>query len=255
MTTWVHAHGVVSSVYLLSLVIVSGAAARVLLRRRAAQAVLAERRRIARELHDTLAQGLVGVSYQLDILRTTSDCDKGQQGAGRAHDLTRKCLLETRRSLLDLRPEVLERTDLATAVQAMAAEESELSGTAVTASISGMVRRLDRRIELHVLRVAQEALANSIRHSGATTVAITLSFGAEMLELSIADDGTRGMLHDSDPLRFGVLGIEERANEIGARLSMTARPERGMDLRMVVPLPRCTTRRPLAARLQAWMRR
>jgi signal transduction histidine kinase len=255
MATWVHAHAVASSVYLLSLVIVAGAATQLLLRRRAAHAVLAERRRIARELHDTLAQGLVGVSYQLDILRTTSDCNKGQQLAGRAHDMTRKCLVETRRSLLDLRPEVLERTDLATAVQAMAAEESELSGTAVKASIGGIVRRLDRRVELHVLRVAQEALANSMRHSGATTVAIRLSFGAEMLELSIADDGTGGILHDSGPLRLGILGIEERVNEIGARLSVISRPEGGTELRMLVPLPPCTKRRSLAARLQAWRHR
>jgi len=254
MAIWVQAHAVLSSVYLLSLMIVAGVATWVLLRRRAAQAVLAERRRIARELHDTLAQGLVGVSYQLDILRTTSDCNKGQQGAGRAHDMTRKCLLETRRSLLDLRPEVLERTDLATAVQAMAAEESELSGIAVKASISGMVRRLDRPIELHVLRVVQEALANSIRHSGAATVVIALRFGAEMLELSIADDGKGRNLHHSDSLRLGVLGIEERAKEIGARLSITSRPDGGTELRMLVPVPHCTKRRPLAARLQVWRR-
>ena len=218
-------------------------------------AVLAERNRIAREFHDTLAQNLVGLGFQLDaVIDSIGDApeqEAARRAIGDARKLARQCLSETRRSLLDLRPEILERTDLASAITGVAAQMRESSGICITAVISGDARRLEAAIEQHLLRIAQEALTNAVRHSGAQKIEVLLRFNDDAVELSIVDDGTgpRSMT-DSGPLRLGFVGIRERAAEIGGLVTVTGSSDRGLSLRVEVPTP-SRVKAALAARF-AW---
>jgi len=156
-------------------------------------AVIAERNRIAREFHDTLAQMLVGIGFHLDTAVDGLDDDPERSSTRdaltSARKLARQCLSDTRRALLDLRPDVLERTDLVTALTTIAEETKKASGIDVSMTIAGDVRRLEGRIEQHVLRIAQEGLTNAVRHSGARSIRMELRFD-EPIELSIRDDGS-----------------------------------------------------------------
>jgi signal transduction histidine kinase len=217
-------------------------------------AVLAERNRIAREFHDTLAQSLVALGFQLDaVIDSIGDSGKlpeARRAIDGARKLARQCLSETRRSLLDMRPEVLERADLVSAVGAVAAQAREASGIAVSAEIIGEARRLDSRVEQHMLRIAQEGLTNAVRHAGAQKITVALRFDDDLVELSIIDDGSgpRSMA-DSGPLRLGILGIRERAAEVGGRLSVSSRAGEGTTISLIVPSGERPT---LATRILAW---
>ena len=249
-TIWFHALWTsVSALFILAIYLI-----RVRSIRAKYAAVLAERNRIAREFHDTLAQSLVGLGFQLDTMINSIGDSDGLSDARRAMDgarkLARQCLSETRRSLLDMRPEVLERADLASAVGAIAAQTREASGIAISANVIGESRRLDGRVEQHMLRIAQEGLTNAVRHSGAQKIAVALRFDDDYVELSITDDGSgpRSMA-DSGPLRLGFLGIRERAAEVGGRLTVSSRPDEGTTITLIVP----TGERPtLATRILAW---
>jgi signal transduction histidine kinase/ligand-binding sensor domain-containing protein len=204
-------------------------------------AVMTERNRIAREFHDTLAQGLAGLSYQLasasKAVGDAPDFAVVRRSLETATAVARNCLSETRRSLLDLRPDILERGDLARAIQAVASEVGDSASIPVRAFVSGKPRRLERCVEQHMLRIAQESVANAVRHSGARKVEIRLTFTDDQIELSVIDDGKGPpSLTDSDPLRFGIVGIVERAEEIGGRLTVTGRRGEGTTVRLTVPL-------------------
>ena len=127
----------------------------------------------------------------------------------------------------------------------------ESSGICITAVISGDARRLEIAIEQHLLRIAQEALTNAVRHSGAQKIEVLLRFNDDAVELSIVDDGTgpRSMT-DSGPLRLGFVGIRERAAEIGGLVTVTGSSDRGLSLRVEVPTP-SRVKAALAARF-AW---
>ena len=218
-------------------------------------AVIAERNRIAREFHDTLAQLLVGIGFHLDAaidgLADDPRLRAIEEELGRARKLARQSLSDTRRALLDMRPDVLERGDLAAAVIAVGDETKKASAIDVTVQVIGEPRRFDARAEQHILRIAQEGITNAVRHSGAQKIRVELCFGIEEIALSISDNGSGPRsLTDSGPLRLGFIGIRERAAEIGGRLSVTSRPGEGVTVMLTVPL---RDRRPtLATRILAW---
>jgi len=220
-------------------------------------AVLAERTRIAREFHDGLAQSLVGAGHQLDaaIDALGGGDDTGARHAlDAARKLTRQSLSETRRSLLAMRPEVLERADLASAIGAISAHMREASGIAIEPSVSGTRVPLPPHIETHLLRIAQEALTNAVRHSGAQRISVLLHYDGNHVELSITDDGSGPRsLADSGPLRLGITGIRERAAEIGGRLNVSSWAGRGTTIAVVVPIG--AARPNLATRIFAWSAR
>jgi signal transduction histidine kinase/streptogramin lyase len=218
-------------------------------------AVIAERNRIAREFHDTIAQMLVGIGFHLDAaidgLHDDPRLKAIEEELGRARKLARQSLSDTRRALLDMRPDVLERGDLAAAVIAVGDETKKASAIDVRVEIMGEPRRLNARVEQHILRIAQEGVTNAVRHSGAQKIRVELCFGIEEVGLVISDNGSGPhSLADSGPLRLGFLGIRERAAEIGGRLSVTSRPGEGMTVMLTVPVG---DRRPtLATRILAW---
>jgi PAS domain S-box-containing protein len=201
-------------------------------------AVVAERNRMARDIHDTLAQGFTGVIVQLEAAE-----DAGQRGlaaeAGehlhRARDMARESLREARRSVHALRPEALEENDLCEALDAMFTRMT--AGTALRSAFSfqGDPCRLSGPCEEDLLRIGQEALTNVLRHAGATNFEARITFGREQARLDFRDDG-RGF----DPARerdgFGLVGMRERVERMGGTLEVRSAPGGGSAISVTVPL-------------------
>ena len=207
--------------------------------RREYQAVLSERNRVARELHDTLEQGLTGISLQLEAVAGTvqSSPSAARHSLEVARQMLRYSLEETRRSVMDLRSQALESNDLPAALSTLARQMT--SGTPIKADvrIEGTRRRLDAAQEHHLLRIGLEAVTNAVKHSGATRIEILVRFSSSSTELVVADDG-RGVQQEDGEMggsHFGLQGIHERANKIGASLELGRRPGGGTRLSVSVP--------------------
>jgi signal transduction histidine kinase/ligand-binding sensor domain-containing protein len=195
-------------------------------------AVLAERTRIARDIHDTLAQSLVGIAVQLDTVAKMQPTrpEEAQQRLNRARILVRSSLAEARRSVWNLRSQALEDADLPEALQQIA---EQLSGDhEVTVHVIGVRRRLPGDVEDNLLRIAQEALTNAVRHAQAQSISIDLKFGEGHVRLSVRDDGCG---FDVESIarcggHFGVAGIRERVHHLGGELSLTSQVGHGAEV-------------------------
>ena len=208
-------------------------------------AVLAERSRIAREIHDTLAQNFVGISIHLQIaeqLLAANDTAATSDQLQQTRALVQEGLNDARQSIWELRASVAQDS-LPTRI-ARAAERAARDGVTQQVKIGGIYRPLDPAIEKEVLRVAQEALANVTRHAQASVVAVELSYESDRLQLAIVDNG-RGFDPDAVSAtddHFGLQGMRERAAALAATLSVTSSSERGTSVRLIVPLPRSERR-------------
>nr|BFE79043.1 hypothetical protein GCM10020093_016440 [Planobispora longispora] len=152
--------------------------------------VLEERARLAREIHDTLAQGLSGIITQLEAAEQAIDDPPAvRRRIALAKRLARDNLTEARRSVDALRPEPLRETDLGGALAAVAGRWQSTTGIPVTFSVDGRPRPLGTEAETAVLRAAQEGLANIARHAGAGQAALTLSYMDDQVTLDVLDDG------------------------------------------------------------------
>ena len=156
-------------------------------------AVLSERGRIAREIHDTLAQGLVGISVQLELVNRllASSVESARTQLDHARNLVRDSLTEARSSIWDLRSQAAETEDFATRLGRMAATATENSvpKIRVKSKVSGTYRPLALKTEAELLRIAQEAVTNAVRHAKPAQIAVELRFGTRDLEMTIQDDG------------------------------------------------------------------
>jgi signal transduction histidine kinase len=152
--------------------------------------ILDERQRMAREIHDTLAQGLTGIITQLQAAEQAGeDPARWRRHLQAATRLARDSLSEARRSVDALRPEPLEAARLSDALADVAERWSALHGIAVQVTTTGTVRAMRQEAELALLRTAQEALANVVKHAHATRVVLTLSFMKDQVVLDVRDDG------------------------------------------------------------------
>jgi len=208
------------------------------------QAVLNERSRVGRELHDTLEQGLTGLALQLEAVSATlkPSPEAAQQSLDVARQMLRYSIEETRRSVMDLRSQALESRDLVGALENLARQMT--LGTPVFADVrvEGSPQRLDAAHEHHLLRIGLEALTNALKHSGARHIDIVVRFEPEATTLSITDDG-RGLGHgeeDMPGLHFGLQGVRERADKIGGVLHITSAPGTGTRLSVTLPAQRHT---------------
>lgn len=202
-------------------------------------AVLAERSRIAREIHDTLAQSFVGIGVQLETVAKMQSVsmEVARQHLDRARILVRSSLADARRTVWALRAQALEEADLGAALEAVA---GQLSGdTDIAVRVSGRRRRLPADIENNLLRIGQEALANAVRHAQARTVRVELSFADGHVRLRVADDG-RGfdVDHAAQALsgHFGLAGIRERVHHLRGELSLLSRSGGGAEVVVEVPV-------------------
>lgn len=200
-------------------------------------AVLEERTRLAREIHDTLAQQLTGIVLQLEAAEAMSTRDKRQQTRDlliAAREQARLALQEARRSVWDLRPMPLETAGLTAAVALEAQRFGERTGMAVTVRNEGVPRdlALGPQAEVAVFRIMQEALANAGRHSRAGLVDVDLHAGGAQLVLTVRDNGLGFDTESEDSAgtrggSFGLVGMRERARLIGAELEVVSDPAGG----------------------------
>lgn len=195
-------------------------------------AVAAERNRLAREIHDTLAQGFTGILIQLeaaeDVMEGGSDGAQALQHLARARTLARDSLNEARRSVQALRPQALEGQDLPAALRELAQRSS--GGVAVRLTVAGAPRPLPPTVAAELLRIAQEAVHNAVRHGAAQTVEVALTYAPEALTLAVEDDG-RGFEAGEVAGGFGLSSMRQRAELIGAQLTIDSR--RGAGTRVV----------------------
>ncbi|MGB8168594.1 MAG: sensor histidine kinase [Chthoniobacteraceae bacterium] len=198
-----------------------------------------ERTRIARELHDTLEQHLAGVAIQLDAAAA-----RLPDAPGAANDaltlgaaMLRHSRTEARRSVWDLRSQLLEQHGLPQTLRDLAASMST-DACRIGVEIEGAEGRLDPQVEFHLLRIAQEALANALKHSRATRITLTLRFGPEATQLTVADEGI-----GFDPAvngancgaHFGLLGMRERTAKVRGTLQVESTPGSGTRVHISVP--------------------
>lgn len=201
---------------------------------------LEERNRLARELHDTLAQGLAAIALQLELtdalLEDGTQPLAAQQAVQRALTLTRTNLEEARRSVLDLRAAPLEGQSLAEALAALATATAAQNELEVRFSATGGERPLPVRVESSLYRMAQEALSNVVRHAGASRAMVELIFAPGEVHLRIQDDGSGFDVTMVADDRFGLVGLNERARLLGGRLDVVSKPGAGTTLDIAVPL-------------------
>ncbi len=187
-------------------------------------AVLAERNRIARELHDTVEQGLTGVMLQLDTVSAhwSSSPDVARRGLDLARNMARHCMGEARSAVRDLRSESLHTGDAVAALRQMAVEFGSAESPEIRVDVQGAPCTLPRDVEMTLLRIGQEALTNAVKHAQATRIDLEVQFASNHIALRVCDDGI-GFVAESSLLsaasgHFGVLGMRERANKVGGKL-------------------------------------
>ncbi|MFO7250358.1 MAG: sensor histidine kinase [Actinomycetes bacterium] len=203
--------------------------------------VLDERQRMAREIHDTLAQSLTGIITQLQAAERAADGPGADPAVWRRHlgnavRLARDGLAEARRTVDAVRPGPLRAARLPDALTHVAADWSRLSGVPAEVTVTGEPRPLHPEAETTVLRVAQEALANVAKHADATRVGVTLSYMADLLALDVRDDGAG--FDTSRPAAgrgFGLTSMRQRAERLGGTFTIESEPGAGTAVSATVP--------------------
>jgi two-component system NarL family sensor kinase len=203
-------------------------------------AVLEERTRLAREIHDTLAQQLTGIVLQLEAAEAFLDRDqaRARHVVVGARDQARSALAEARRSVWDLRPAPLEQTGLAAALSHEARQWQARTGISARLRTHALPvpLELDPQTEVSLFRIVQEALTNVARHSHAGRVDIRLELRGGELRLGVRDDGDGFDARLRPPGCFGLVGMAERARLVGAVLDIVSTPGAGTRLTVRLPL-------------------
>jgi signal transduction histidine kinase len=202
-------------------------------------AMLEERTRLAREIHDTLLQGFTGVALQL--VAATSRVSGPPETVAALRDLialAQRTLEEARQAVWDMRAPALAGGDFPATVRAAAEDGVRGTGLTLDCTVEGVPRPLDPKVEAVVFRVEQEAIANVVKHAAARTVRLGLSYGARAMQLSVNDDG-RGFAVEPDFYAYGghwgLLGMRERASQIRGKLSIRSAPGHGSEIVIRVP--------------------
>jgi signal transduction histidine kinase len=204
------------------------------------RAIIAERSRLASELHDTLEQGLTGIQLQLGAVAKSLDTSSPQnarRALGIASEMLRYSLSEARRSVMDLRHGALDTRDLAGALSDVARQMTTGTSLQATVRTIGAVRPLQSADEHHLLRIGLEALTNAIKHSGAARVDVALRFADDAVDLVVTDDGAGFATTRIDHVggHFGLRGIRERVDKMGGALTLENRPEGGAMVAVRIP--------------------
>ena len=224
----------------LLLLIVSGAwRLRLLHLRRQFQVVLTERVRIAREVHDTLLQGLFGVALQIDGIskQLESSPERTKERLENVREMVGRYIRETRSSIWLLRSESLQGRRLPDVIHEAAKTLTADTPVQLRFEVTGYVRQLAAELEQQLLRIVNEAIVNIVKHARATEVQLDLRYHADALNIRVSDNGcgfaTERVAGD-DPLGLGLIGIRERAEQIGATLTLSSAPGRGTEIELVV---------------------
>ncbi len=189
------------------------------------KAVLQERGRIAREINDTLAQALVGISVQLEVVSRLlpSSVDAAREHLDQARAQVRESIGEARRAIWQLRSQSDEAAEFSARLSKLASDVSRNSGIPSTVEIHGTYRPLTPKIENELLRIAQEALTNAIRHAEPKLIRVDVTYDNRKLRMTIADDGHGFMVPPKASTsngHYGLQGMRERAEQIDAKFSV-----------------------------------
>ncbi|MBE2319549.1 sensor histidine kinase [Solirubrobacter sp. CPCC 204708] len=197
------------------------------------QGVMQERQRAAREIHDTIAQGLAGVVAQLEAAahaRARGADDEGHLHA--ATQLARESLAEARRSVRAITPHELEQARLPEAIEKVTTSWSQTNHVQAQFTTTGTPRPIHPEVEVTLLRAAQEALTNVARHARASRVGLTLSYMEDVVTLDVRDDGIG---FDADTNGYGLTGMRQRVTGVGGELAVESAPGEGTAISASVP--------------------
>ncbi len=198
-----------------------------------------ERARLARELHDDTIQAVIALKQRVQLAQKLVKDQNGEQSLRELESLAEQTIENLRRLTRALRPIYLEDLGLVTALEMLAREMSQNHQLSVDFQKTGNERRLSREVELSLYRIAQEALNNVVKHSRATRAGLSISYADPEITLVITDNGN-GFVAPASPTEFapnghfGLLGIHERADLIGARLEIESALGGGTRLRLVL---------------------
>ena len=201
------------------------------------KAIMAERNRLARDLHDTLEQGLTGIHLQLHSIGN-SESDASLETRERldvVEGLVKQCHAEMRHSIWNLRSVALEQFDLVEALDRSARSIVLGSNIRVEVKRSGSAVKLPSLVEDNLLRIGQEAMTNAVKHARPAQLMLELATRPGVVVLTVSDDGT-GIQASAKPGHFGLTGMRERAVRLGGKLEVSAKPGGGTIVRVEVPL-------------------
>jgi ligand-binding sensor domain-containing protein len=200
--------------------------------------ILTERNRIARELHDTLIQGLSGITMEMQALAARITAPRDKERLEEIIEDAGTCLRETRRSVAGLRS---GNSVLAAAIEQAARHLTETKDIKLKLKLENRPTGLPADVEYNLVRIAQEAVTNSVKHSGARTVEVALDYSAKALRLQVKDDGSgftengNGSNGHGTGGHYGLIGMKERASHIGAELDLASAPGRGTTVSVILP--------------------
>jgi signal transduction histidine kinase len=204
------------------------------------EAALEERHRLAREMHDTLAQSFSGLAFQLDAVagRLPAEADQARSALDTARQIARHGQEGFRRSLMNLRAQELERGSLTEALPEIARQITAGTGIELRCQMSAATGRLPEAVETNLLRIGQECIANAVRHARPTTIELALEPFAGAVRLRISDDGVgfdpRQLDADGNG-HFGWCSIRERAEQIGATVNLESSRDHGTAVTVTFP--------------------
>jgi signal transduction histidine kinase len=202
-------------------------------------AVLAERNRMAREIHDTLTQDFVGTSLQLDLISqqlSRGKVELAMDQVRRTRQLVTEGLDEARRSIWELRANN-SQDSLPTRLTKVV-EREQFAALKPRLHIGGAYREVEARVERELLRIAQEALTNVLHHARATEVSVDLHYSSDTLMLTVVDNGLGFSVDDGFGRtgHYGLLGMKERASLIDGALEIASEPGHGTKITLRVPI-------------------
>jgi signal transduction histidine kinase len=201
--------------------------------------VLDERQRMAREIHDTIAQGLTGIITQLEAVEQARERPEDwQRHLNNAARLARESLSEARRSVEASRPESLENAPLPEALAEVARQWSAMNGVAAQFRMTGEPVQLHPEVEVTLLRTAQEALANVAKHAHASRAGLTLSYMGDVVVLDVRDNGVGFEVANGAGRRgagFGLIAMRQRVNRVAGTLDIESEPGGGTAISARVP--------------------
>jgi signal transduction histidine kinase len=206
-------------------------------------ATLAERNRLASEIHDSLQQSITGIMMQLDAATATLDENENPETVrgylDSAQSMAQFSLTEIEHALWNWQSPALENADLGMALQHIAQQVSSASRTQVTVERDGPLRRLGPTVEHHLLRIGQESITNALKHAQAQNIFVVLSYSESSVRISIRDDGcgfVPGKALSAHQGHFGLESLRGRARKMGAQFNVLSAPGKGATIEVVVPL-------------------
>jgi signal transduction histidine kinase len=198
-------------------------------------AIVAERMRFARDIHDTLAQGFTGIMMQLNAAeqRLQDNPEQARLHIEKARSLANESVEEAQQSVTALRNVALATGTLLGAIEQIGHKLTADSGVRLESKLEGQPYSLPEQCEANLLRIAQEALTNAVRHAGASAIDVRLAYGAGSVTLEAGDNG-HGM-SGAERQGFGIKGMKQRTEQIGGEFKMLSGP--GLGTRVIITVP------------------